>query len=264
MRDYVNPLVLLAVMALLACRMSGVGSAGTLDVWLLTLCVTAFIADATLAVARAMTHRRALMSVVWAVVYLVLGSCVWVMRSAPAAVDEEFTAYLELQSAYRQGADPLAADDEGDCLFTVAASLGGESVVRELLQKHSPVPGALLAEAGRRASENGKASVLKLLLEAGLPADAAVESTTLLCAAAQNARLNTMKLLLEQGASPNLADAEGVTPLMHAVLADFAPAVRILLLSGANTEAVDANGRDASSYSRSAAVSELLPPTPES
>ncbi len=264
MRDYVNPLVLLVVVALLACRVSGVGGAATLDVWLLTLCVTAFIADAALALARSMTHRRALMSVVWAVVFMVLGSCVWVMRGAVDAADEELATYFEMQSAYRQGADPLAVDEEGDCLFTVAASLGGEGVVRELLQKHSPVSPVLLAEAGRRAAENGKATVLQLLLDAGLPADVAVESTTLLCAAAQNARLNTMKLLLERGASPDKADAEGTTPLMHAVMADFAPAVRLLLQAGANASAVDGNGRDAASYSRSAGVSELLPPTPES
>lgn len=263
MRDYVNPLVLLAVVVLLACRMSGVGSGAGADTWLLTLCVTAFIADTALAVARMLTRRPALMCVVWAVVFLLLSCCVWVVRGNAVSDDEEMALFRELKAAYMQGGNPLAAAEEGDCLFTVAASVGSVEVVQEILHKHGAVPMPVLAEAGRRAAENGREAVLKLLLESGLPADSTAGSTTLLCAAAQNAGLKTTRLLLEKGAAPNLADAEGTPPLIHAVLADSAPVVRLLLQAGANPAAPDADGRDAASYSRSNAVSELLPPSPE-
>lgn len=257
MRDYANPLLLLVVVVLLACHVGGLCGSDACHVWVLSLCATAFIVDAALAVARAVTHRRALMSVVWSVVFLIVGSCAWVMGSTSAADDEELIAYQELKQAYSQGANPFAVDAHGDCLFTVAASVGRESVVKELLQAGNVAP-ELLAEAGRRAAENGRAGVLQVLLAAGLPVDAAVGHTTLLCAAAQNARLNTINQLLTLGADPNLADAEGTTPLMYAVQADNASAVNRLLQAGADVNRVDADGRAAASYARSSNVSRLF------
>ena len=264
MRDYVNPLVLLGVVALFACRVSGMGGAATLDTWLLTLCVTAFVADAAVGVARLLTHRRALMSVVWAVVFLILGCSVWVVRGDAVPDDAEAAHYRELKAAYAQGGNPLSAAEDGDCLLTVAASVGSEALVQEILRSHGPVPAPVLAEAGRRAAENGRAAVLQLLLEHGLSADATAGSSTLLCAAAQNAAVSTTTLLLQKGAKPDMPDAEGTPPLIHAVQAESAPVVRLLLQAGANPAACDADGRDAASYSRSSEITDLLPPTPES
>ena len=258
MRDYANPLLLLVVVILLACRMSGLGNAVSWDAWLLALCVTAFVVDAALAVARAMSRRRALMSTVWAMVYLVVGSCVWVMSGDSSQDDSELAALQRLEAECSMVGNPLAVDENGDSLLTVAASVGRLRVVENVLTSATAVPTEMLHEAARRAAENGRDRVLERLLEAGVAPDTAVDSTTLLCAAAQNAQKKTVVLLLQRGASANLADAEGTSPLIHAVIADSAPVVQLLLQAGANAEATDAAGRDAASYVRSNKVAALF------
>lgn len=262
MRDFVNPLLLLIVVALLACSVSGVGSAAVSDAWIPALCVTAFIVNAALAVARAVSRRHALMSVVWSMVYLVVGGCAWVMAGHDAA-DDEMESFCGLEAAYREGGDPLAADENGDCLFTVAASVGRLRVVQEVLERGA-VPADLLVKAACRAAENGRENVLEYLLKSGVAVESAAEGTTLLCAAAQNARRQSVALLLRAGASPDRADAEGTPPLIHAVIADSAPVVQLLLQAGAKVSGTDAAGRDAASYARSNKVAELLSPGSDS
>jgi ankyrin repeat protein len=119
-----------------------------------------------------------------------------------------------------------------------------------------------LAEAARRAAENGRVDVLKLLLERGTPVNAIAGSTTLLCAAAQNGRRKAVELLLQSGADANLADAEGTPPLIHAVLAESAPVVKLLMQAGADATRTDAQGRSAADYSRSEQMDSLLTATP--
>ncbi len=258
MRDYVNPLLLLIIVVLLACRVSGVGESGMLEVWILGVCVTAFVVNGALCLARLLTRRHALMSTVWAVVYLILGCCTWVLyEGRPDLSDEEQVAFDNLAKAYQRGESPFAVDADGDSYLTVAASLGKSGVVQKLLAGGA-VPPEQLAEAARRAAENGRTAVLKQFLAAGVSVDSAIGGTTLLCAAAQNGRVGCVKLLLAGGANANLADEEGTVPLIHAVLADAAPVAQMLLQAGAEPTATDAAGRSAADYSRSRAIDSLF------
>ncbi len=257
MRDYINPLLLLVIVVLLALRVSGAGDVAVYDMWLLVLCVTALLVNGALMVARSISRRRALMSAVWSVVYLLLGSCTWVLCEDESVADEELAAYRALEEAWQQGSGAFTADENGDSFFVVAASVGRSRVLREILAEGS-VPKDQLAEAARRAAENGRVEVLKLLIGAGVPVDAAVGSTTLLCSAAQNGQFGTTELLLQGGAGANVADSDGMPPLIHAVLADSAPVVRVLLQAGADPAYADAQGRTAADYSRSTRVDELL------
>ncbi len=258
MRDYVNPLLLLIIVVLLACRVSGVGESASLDVWVLGVCVTAFVVNGALCLARLLARRHALMSTVWAVVYLILGCCTWVLYEGRADLtDEEQVAFDNLAKAYQRGESPFVVDADGDSFLTVAASLGKTRVVQELLAGGA-VPPEQLAEAARRAAENGRAAVLKQLLAVGVDVNSAVGGTTLLCAAAQNGRAGCVKLLLAGGANANLADEEGTEPLIHAVLADAAPVVQMLLQAGAEPTATDAAGRTAADYSRSGVIDSLF------
>ena len=163
MRDFVNPLVLLAGVVLLACRAGGGGDVVMLDGWILALTVTAFIVNGALCMARLLARRRALMSVVWAMGYLILGSCAWVLHGmVQQTADEEQAALLVLKQAWQQGGSPFLVDESGDSLFTTAASLGKAELVQEGLATGS-APAEQLAEAARRAAENGRVDVLKLL-----------------------------------------------------------------------------------------------------
>ena len=257
-RDYVNPLLLLAVVLLLACRaVSETPEAvSCLTAWLLALCVTALTVNAALAVARALSHRRALMSVVWAVVFLILASCVLV---APGMEREEGEdAFLRLVEEYRLSGNPQVKDEEGNSLLALAAARGKLSQVRELLSEGNPLPLSMREEAAMRAAEGNHREVLQLLLDSGVEADGVIGGSSLLAAAAQGGRVDTMELLLRRGANPNRKDEEGLTPLMHAVLSDHVPAVRLLMLHGADASLLNSEGRNAASYSRRAEMDQAL------
>ena len=225
MRDFVNPLVLLVVVVLLACRAGGVGDSVTLDGWILALTVTAFIVNGALCMARLLARRRALMSVVWSMGYLILGSCAWVLHGmVQQTADEEQAALLVLKQAWQQGESPYQVDESGDSLFTTAASLGKAELVREVLVGGG-APAEQLAEAARRAAENGRVEVLKLLLTSGTPVNATAGSTTLLCAAAQNGQRKAVELLLQSGPMP-------IWQMLRALPPSYMPCwPRVLLLS---------------------------------
>ena len=260
MKDYANPLLLLAVIVLMACRASAdAGSAADqLDIWILSLCATGMLVDAALALAKALAHRPSVMNVVWAAVFLVLGSCAWALRATPLSEDQ--SAYQQQNSA---GQDPLARDAEGETLLSRAAALGKEDVVRKILNETHPSD-ELIAEAGLRAAENNKPAVLAALASLGLSSNAVVRGVPLLHAAAQNGACDAMEWLLLRGAQVNSRDAEGATPLIQAAASENLPAVRMLLNHGADKRLRDSSGKCAADFARNEEMETLLelPPTP--
>lgn len=257
-RDYVNPFLLLAAVILLACRVTSESAeaAAWIGVCLAALCVTALVVNAALAVARALAHRRALMSVVWAVVFLIVGSCVLATPGEPRRAEEE--TFRHLLEMYRKEGNPAVLDEEGNSLLEVAAGLGKVDVVKELTSGEFQTPKAAMEQAARRAAENNQADALAVLLDRGVSPHAVVSGAPLLGAAAQNGRVDTMKLLLQRGADPNGRDEEGYTPLMQAVLSDYTPAVRLLMKHGADASLLNEEGRDAASYSRREEMDQAL------
>ena len=72
MKDYVNPLLLLIIIALLSWKVSvGIETPSQVEVWLLTLCVSGFIVNGLLSFAQAFSRRKAMMSIIWSMVYLI-------------------------------------------------------------------------------------------------------------------------------------------------------------------------------------------------
>lgn len=256
MKDYANPVLLLAVIVLMACRASAESemTAAQLDMWILTLCVTGMLVDGALALARALSHRPSLMSVVWAVAYLVLGCCTWAMSTVPMGEEQE--AYRQLSQTQQ---DPLARDAEGESLLTRAAALGKEESVRDILRAVSP-PLEHIEEAGLRAAEANKVAILDQLARIGLTARAAVNGVSLLHAAAQNGSCEAMEWLLERGAYVNGRDTEGSTPLIQATLSGSRSAVELLLRYGADKRLRDAAGKSAADYARDEEWELLLTP----
>ena len=264
MRDYFNPLVLLVVVGMFAWGMlDGEGSGINAGVWAMSLCVSAFLVNGALSLARLIAHRPALMGVVWSVAYLILSACAWVMLHAPETdVYEEEKAALKAQLAAwkEQGKSPfVSVQQEQDCLLVLAAGLGKNQLLRELLALPEAAPNKeVLQKAARAAVENGRRKSLQLLLDAGVSADAVVEGGSLLSAAAVNGQRDMAALLLERGAKPDRADADGVSPIMHAVINDDLPMARLLMQAGANPAAKAPDGRDAYSCSRTAEMDEVL------
>ena len=256
MKDYANPLFMFLVVGAMAWRSlaGSEASATQAEVWLLTLCAVGVVTNGALALARAIMHRPSLAKVVWAVVFMVIGCCAWVTRLTP--LSEEQAIYAE-QSNARQ--NPLIVDEEGESLFTRAAALGKTADVETILNTASPTL-EQMAAAALRAAENDKVDVLILLARHGVSANASVNGTPLLHAAAQNAACEAMDWLIMSGALPDGRDEGGSTALIQAAMSDSAAAVKVLLGRGADPKLRDMDGKRAADYARSPEVAELLNP----
>lgn len=71
-------------------------------------------------------------------------------------------------------------------------------------------------------------------------------------------RYKIVELLLQRGASPNIQDKDGKTPLYHAAEKDHRNTVVLLLLWGADTTIVDKNGCTGLDYIHDKTVVESL------
>ncbi len=203
------------------------------------------------------------MAIVWTVTYLILGSCAWVMlqSSEEDAYEEEKAALETRLTAWKStGASPFTAPrGEEDCLVVLASGLGKNKLLRELLE----LPEAqrneeILLLAAHAAVENGQKRSLMLLLEHGIHADSTAGGASLLCTAVIHGRHDIAGLLLKNGASPNSPDAEGIPPIMHAVINDDLPTARLLMQHGADASQKAPDGRDAHSCSRSEEMDTVL------
>lgn len=263
MRDYANPTLLLIVVGLFAWGLT-YGDQGTAaGAWAMGLCITAFLVNGALCLARALTRRPSLMSVVWSVVYLILAGCAWVLVSSPQEdvyAEERESLNRQLNSWKEQGQSPFAtAQQEQQCLLILAAGLGKNHLLRELLA----LPDAgnhpeVLQAAAAAAAGNGRKKALQQLLEAGVDVNTRVAGTSLLCTAVVNGCPDNAELLLTLGASPHPADAEGVSPIMHAVINEDLSMARLLMKHGADPTQKNADGRDAFSYSRTEEMDAVL------
>ncbi len=268
MKPFLNPLLFLLCILLLVfgyvAAAPGEGGSSSIDTWVLTLCLLGVIINGTLGVARALTARPSVQSFGWAVGFLVFGSVVWALVSGDNTVGvsaQERAALHQRVEAWKNGQqNPWALDENGDSVLILAAGLGQEEVVSELLADAASVAAHAdtLVRAAHRAAERNREAVLRQLLAAGAPADARHEGMTLLHTAALNQARRAAACLLELGASANAATADGSTPLHHAVLAEDEPMVRLLMQHGANPVQTDADGRNAASYARSERIIEAL------
>ncbi len=266
MKALVNPLLLLLCIVLLAFGSVGEEPERMWDYlpWVLGLCATAFCVNAVLALSRSFSRRPAMLSVGWAVVFIVFGSVAWSL--APSDEDDSVSAQerqelRERVKAWREGGNPYELDDNGDSLLLLAAGLGDEGVLRRLLREDDAAlteHAAQYAAAAMRAAERNRADSLRLLFDEGLSPDVRVEGMTLLHVAAMNKSRRAATFLLERGAKVNAPDEDGATPLHCAVVADDAVMVSLLVQQGANAAQPDAEGRDAASYARSEAVEAAL------
>lgn len=263
MKDYVNPLLLLIITALFAWCMAGSSESESIllqpGLWLLTVCATGCIVNALLCIARALAHRPVLAGVVWSMVHLVLGCGAWVWLSQDEGVNRETLAKYRDRIADHT-LSPYAADEEGDSTLSLAAALGKDSVVRRLLVSH-PHAGAeqpALLHAAWCAAQNGRDSALRRLLDAGVPANAVYADAPLLITAVNSGKLKVAAVLLAAGADVNAADAEGNTPLLHAVVNGNYAMVKLLLEQGADPTRPNHSGRRAADCSHHTAILELL------
>ena len=140
-----------------------------------------------------------------------------------------------------KGVDPNVGDYDGRTALHVAATLGQMRVVEALLRS----PTALVDVFDRwgktplqDASENGHEAVATFLRAHGATVKSA-KAAKLLCTAAAAGNIDRLVRLLAEGSDINVSDYDGRTALHLASSEGHAPAVRWLLLHGANAKALD-------------------------
>lgn len=264
MKDFVNPLLLLITIVLLSWKISmGLETPSSVEVWLLTLCATAFAVNLLICIARMITKRKALMSFVWCTVHIIFFSCAWVVLRQEKDYRHEVEAYNALNAKWEQGkVNPYGlVDDEGRSLLELAAILGKKMVVRNLLaQPEAAQAGDVIMRAAIGAAENGRHELLSILAneKQGFDFNKVIDGKTLLIAAVLSDNRLCAKVLLDLKANPNLCDENGVSPLMHAVIDNNRGMARLLMDYGADPYLKDHTGRHAASCSRSELMDAVL------
>lgn len=264
MKDYANPLLLLIVIALLSWKVSvGIETPAAVEVWMLTLCVTGFAVNGLLSIARALTNRKALMTVVWSMVYLVFCSCAWVTLRQEKDYRLEVAAYNELNAKWqKEQSNPFTlVDEEGRSLLELAAILGKKLAVRGLLaQPEAAQASDVILKAAVNAAENGRHELLRILAQqkGGFDFNRMSDGRTPLVAAVLSNNQKCAEVLLELKADPNMCDENHVSPLMHAVIDNNRSIAGILVKYGADPKLKDHTGRDAASCSRSDLMDAVL------
>jgi ankyrin repeat protein len=138
---------------------------------------------------------------------------------------------------------PNAKDARGQTPIMFAAAYGSPEALKILISNGADV--SAQDSAGQTALHRavGNAQKVRLLLEKAPDRRAYVNKATrlgrtaLTVAAATTGALDSIKLLLTAGAEVNIADTDGVTPLIAASLADNAAVVRLLAEKGADINA---------------------------
>lgn len=264
MKDYANPLLLLIVIGLLSWKITmSIEAPAAVEVWLLTLCVSGCLVNGLLAVARALSRRQALMAVVWSVVYLVLGSGAWVTLRQEQDYNTEIAAYNTLHTHWTSaGGSPFTlCDAEGRTMPELAAILNKKVAMQRFLNlPEAREAVAVIRRAAVHAAENGRYDILRMIARqpGGFDFNQTADGLTPLIAAVLHNRTRTVHVLVELGANPNVSDASGITPIMHAVVDENRPIVRVLMQLGADPSIRDAAGRDAFSCSRTEAMDDIL------
>ena len=264
MKDYLNPLLLLVIIALFCWKVSvGIETPSSAEVALLTLCVTGFIVNGLLSLARSLSSRKALMSVTWCCVFLILCSCAWVTIRQEKDYHDEIATYNTLNHKWQQdGVNPYTLfDEEGRSLLELAAILGKKMAVRGLLaQPESADAPEVVLRAAINAAANGRHELLRILAQqkGGFDFNRSIDGSTPLIAAVLNDKVKSVDTLLILGANPDFCDANGVSPLMHAVIDNNRAIAQLLVNKGANPFLKDQTGRDAASCSRTASMDAVL------
>jgi ankyrin repeat protein len=103
-----------------------------------------------------------------------------------------------------------------------------------------------------QAAKEGKTPELTALIQQGADVNTqdADKGMTALMYAAEEGRVQAVKVLIESKANISLAAKKGTTALMFAALAGNMEIVKALLAAGADTKTKDANGQTALVFAR--------------
>lgn len=157
----------------------------------------------------------------------------------PLCLAAEAGDEMMVRSLILKGAGLHASDPEGRTALYIAARDGHEPVARSLFMAGAEVNTEYPRPLVHPAAENGHVGILRMLIRSGVDVDARepnYEETALHCAASSG-KTSAIEFLIEAGADLNARDAEGNTPLGHAVSVCKREVVHTLLKRGADVNA---------------------------
>ncbi len=121
---------------------------------------------------------------------------------------------------------------------------GNEPIARALLERGADVNVRCAGfDPLASAVAGNDPGCVRLALDAGADPHAPHRRYNLLTLAVQTSEVEVMRELLRAGVDPNLPDADGSTPLLHAVECGATESARLLLLAGADASWPRAGGR---------------------
>lgn len=139
-----------------------------------------------------------------------------------------------VRALLQKGADPAVADGGGNDAVLLALEAGDPEVLRALLEGGASPGGAGTTTAAHLCAQQGKAELLRVVLEAKAPPDVRdANGFTPLHLAARMGRVDAVEALLAGGADPAAANNAGATPLHLAAVNRRTEAVAALLKLGA-------------------------------
>ncbi|MFN7112751.1 MAG: ankyrin repeat domain-containing protein [Alphaproteobacteria bacterium] len=157
-----------------------------------------------------------------------------------------------IHALIKHGADPNAPDKEGRTAMHWAAIMGKDNVFDALRQAGGDILRETAPDNGLRplhyACMNGRLYIAESILEDCPPAHINAPckkngETPLHFAAARRNNAALVKMLLEYGANINLRNADGLTPVMHAVDTRDPELLRTFLRGGADITKPDTQAR---------------------
>jgi len=179
---------------------------------------------------------------------LLLAPCVG-CRSQPSAIDAIWEGDVALLGALDRGADVNASDDAGYAVIHHAAIRGDVTAIDALLARHATVDAlnAKHETALFLAAALGKTECVHALLAGGANASVQIppSMTTSLIEASRSGPIEIVQLLLEGGADPNARNTWGETAFHAAAKSDALRAeavAKLLVAHGASFDVRDARG----------------------
>lgn len=197
-------------------------------------------------------------------VYLLLGAVLCSgLELHQAAYSQDAAAVAK---ALRTGAAVDAADEHGDTALHVASAHGNEEIAKMLLASGATVSFANDGDTPLHfAAMKGHSAVANLLLQHGAETDGTNGDgrSPLAMFAWFGEGVGVAELLLSKGASPNVADHRGMTPLHIAAASGKTDLVSILvkhLTQGGAADALETQSRDRTTALHSAARGPAVEP----
>lgn len=152
--------------------------------------------------------------------------------------------------------------ESGVTPLMVASSMGQTSVVKALIARGANLEAA--NDQGRTAlmfaAFKGRAACVKALIEAGATVNIKEKEqglSPLMCGVI-GGQIEIVELLVRAKANINEQDNEGDTALIKAAVADWAPAIELLVTHGAKSQLRDKSGKTALDYARDGKCIQLL------